>query len=53
MKVVLPRCKDNTSVALKANYYKAGITNMIDTEHYPYGGVLLISKHENISTQDR
>lgn len=45
MNITLPKCSGGgISVALKANYYKVGITCMVSTTHYPYGGILQIER---------
>lgn len=47
MNIAIPKCRGGgVSVALRANYYKVGVTGMIDTAHHPYGGILRISKCE-------
>lgn len=46
MIIAIPKCRGGVSVALRANYYKVGVTGMIDTAHHPYGGILRISKCE-------
>lgn len=46
MKFVLPKCRGGVCVAIKANYYKVGVTCMISTAHYPYGGIMEIGRYE-------
>lgn len=46
MKFVLPKCRGGVCVAIKASYDKVGVTCMISTAYYPYGGIMEIERYE-------
>lgn len=43
-KIAIPKTADGCSVAVTASFSMISIMNLIDTAHYPKGGVLIIKK---------
>ena len=43
-KISIPKTADGCSVAVTSSFSMTSIMNMLDTGHYPKGGVLIIKK---------
>lgn len=50
-KIAIPKTADGCSVAVTASFSMISIMNLIDTAHYPKGGVLIIKEYDNIQKQ--
>lgn len=43
-KISIPKTADGCSVAVTSSFSMTSVMNMLDTGHYPKGGVLIIKK---------